>query len=373
MIAPVSLFEALKERGIGLFAGVPDSLLKDFCAYVEDHGQPREHIITANEGNAVALAAGYHMATGRIGAVYLQNSGLGNAINPLTSLTAPEVCRIPLLLIVGWRGEPTSGDEPQHLKQGHITREELRLLGIPHWIVDMNSDLNGVLDEAFATLESTGAPIALLIRKGTFSSYKSQKDRATGTTFQREEALRQVLDLANSNDLIVSTTGKTSRELFELRVQRNEPQRDFLTVGAMGHTSSIALGVALGNPGRRVLCLDGDGAMLMHLGALPIIGDVKPSNFLHILLNNGAHESVGGQPTVAGQLDFKSITRSCGYQFYHQAYDHKSLVDCWQQVEGEQGPVFLEIRICTGSRSDLGRPSNTPEQNKLAFMEVACD
>ncbi len=358
----------------GFFCGVPDSLLKSFCAYVDDHCRTGEHIITANEGNAVALAAGHYLATGHIGVVYMQNSGLGNAVNPLASLADPEVFGIPMLMIVGWRGEPGTGDEPQHAKQGRITAEQLRLLEISHWIMDAAGDPDAVLDEAFSALHGTDAPVAILIRRGTFAHYESRRrsDPATGPT--REEVLRRLLELAHPQDLVISTTGKTSRELFELRRERGEPQRDFLTVGSMGHTASIALGMALGQPGRRVLCLDGDGSVLMHLGAVPIIGHLKPPNLVHVLLNNAAHESVGGQPTVAGQLDFAAIAAGCGYQHYYRADTPAALSECWERIRHQSGPFLVEIRLRTGSRRDLGRPTNTPSQNKRNFIaHVRCE
>jgi len=371
MIAPDAFFNALRARGIDLFAGVPDSLLKNFCAYADDSAEAGEYIITANEGNAVALAAGYHLATGKTAAVFMQNSGLGNCVNPLTSLTDPDVYRIPLLLIIGWRGEPGVKDEPQHVKQGRITPAQLELLELPHWVVHAECDMDAILEETFEALKRTSAPAALLVREGSFSAYKSHGKAEHEVSLKREEALRQILALAGAQDLFVSTTGKTSREVFELRTKRGEAQRDFLTVGSMGHTSSIALGVALGNPKKRVICLDGDGSVLMHMGALAIIGSLKPANLVHVLLNNAAHESVGGQPTVAAKMDFAAIAKSCGYQGYYLATDPQSLKTCWQSLNEANGPHLLEVRIATGSRDDLGRPTSTPEQNKRAFMEAA--
>jgi phosphonopyruvate decarboxylase len=332
---------------------------------------PSEYIITANEGNAVALATGYHLSSGKIGAVYMQNSGLGNCVNPLTSLTDPEVYRIPMLLIIGWRGEPGVKDEPQHVKQGRITRGQLDLLEIPHWVLQADSDFDDILNKAFSAIKENNSPAALLVRKGTFSACGKKCDCDQTVRFLREQALDAILDLVGHDDLIISTTGKTSRELFELRSMRNETQHDFLTVGSMGHTSSIALGVALGNPGRRVLCLDGDGSAIMHMGALPIIGSLKPDNLIHVILNNCAHESVGGQPTVAGEMDFSAISRACGYQGYYLASNAETLQEAWQTIAQANGPQMVEIRISRGSREDLGRPSNTPEENKKAFMEAA--
>jgi len=370
MIAPEDFYQTLRKSGVQLFAGVPDSLLANLCAYIDDHCTAQEHVITANEGNAVALAAGYHLATGRYACVYMQNSGLGNTINPLTSLTDPEVYRIPLLMVIGWRGEPGVKDEPQHIKQGRITPAQLDLLEIPYWILDADSDLNETLAAALAQMVRSNAPVALLVRKDTFSRYSSNRTHQCNTSLTREAALRTLLELS-ADDLVISTTGKTSREVFELREARGDTQRDFLTVGAMGHTASIALGVALGNPDKRVVCIDGDGSLLMHLGALPIIGSLKPANLIHVLLNNGAHESVGGQPTVARSLDFHAIAIACGYADYQQASTTDEIEQAWGSLHRSTGPALLEITIAIGSRDDLGRPTSTPEENKQAFMRAA--
>lgn len=368
MIDPKGFVDALAEQRIDFYAGVPDSLLKDFCAYVDDHGKPGQHVITANEGNAVAMASGYHMATGKSAVVYLQNSGLGNTINPLTSIADKEVYQTPMLLVLGWRGEPGVKDEPQHIKQGRITPEQLELLEIPYRVVAADSDPQELARWSRDLLDETGAPVALLVKKGAFAGYKSQRKPATDATLLREAALDVLLELAG-DAAIVSTTGKTSREVFELRVAREDKQRDFLTVGGMGHTASIALGAAMGQPDKPVVCIDGDGSALMHLGALPIIGSLQPANFTHVLLNNAAHESVGGQPTVADRTDFRAIALASGYNAYAVASTPEELNTAWAQLADEPGPVMLEVRITSGSRSDLGRPTSTPRENKQAFME----
>ncbi|SFG78556.1 phosphonopyruvate decarboxylase [Neptunomonas qingdaonensis] len=367
MIAPKHFVDSLAKQGIDYYAGVPDSLLKDFCAYVDDHGASGKHIITANEGNAVGLAAGYHMATGKCPLVYLQNSGLGNIINPLTSIADKEVYSIPMLLVIGWRGEPDVKDEPQHVKQGRITAEQLDLLEIPYKIVDESCDAEELAAWAKGTLEQTSAPVAFLVKKGAFSTYKSQRKVTMGSSLGRETALNALLPLIG-DACVVSTTGKTSREVFELRAQRNEAQRDFLTVGGMGHTLSIGLGVAMGQPDKQVVCIDGDGSVLMHLGALPIVGSIAPSNLVHVLLNNAAHESVGGQPTVADTTDFKAIAFASGYAAYAIASTLEGLTNAWHELAAQNGPVMLEVRIANGSRDDLGRPTSTPIENKQAFM-----
>jgi len=373
MISPASLVQILKSNGVEIFVGVPDSLLKSLCAWLADHSSHQDYIITANEGNAVALAAGYHLATGKIGAVFMQNSGIGNSINPLTSLTDSEVYSIPMLLIIGWRGQPGIKDEPQHIKQGRITPGQLELLEIPYKIMEKCSNPKILIPELVSTARAKNCPAALLVRKNTLSEYQRIKTTPPFSVLGREEALSHILELADSKDLIVSTTGKTSRELFELRKNRGEKQQDFLTVGSMGHTSSIALGVALGKPHRRVICLDGDGSLIMHMGAMPIIGSLKPANFIHILLNNCSHESVGGQETVAEKMDFKAISIACGYRHYCLVQDKNQLCAFMKKINKILGPVFIELRICSGSRDDLGRPITTPLQNKKTFMEFCCD
>lgn len=368
MIDPKRFVVSLATVGLDFFAGVPDSLLKDFCACVDDNVTPNRHVITANEGNAVAMASGYHMATGNSAVVYLQNSGLGNTINPLTSIADYEVYQTPMLLVIGWRGEPDVKDEPQHIKQGRITPGQLELLEIPYRIVDATSDPQALAAWSGEQLNKTGAPVALLVRKGAFAGYKSQRKYSGKGTLLREEALNELLGLAG-DAAIVSTTGKTSREVFELRVARGEVQRDFLTVGGMGHTASIALGVALGQPHKAVVCIDGDGSVLMHMGALPIIGSLAPGNLTHVLLNNASHESVGGQPTVGDRTDFQAIALASGYCAYEAASSLEELREAWEKLRTRNGPAMLEVRIATGSRTDLGRPSSTPRENKQAFME----
>lgn len=373
MVNAQTLFQALKNRNIGIFTGVPDSLLSSFCSYIDDNAAETEHIIAANEGNAIALATGHHLATGKISVVYMQNSGLGNAINPLTSITDAQVYQIPMLLIVGWRGEPNIADEPQHIKQGRITLQQLNLLEIPYWLLDENSNIDLLLTEIFTRLQQTNAPVALVVRKNAFSEYKSLCQKQALYSLTREDALGHILKLVDQKALIVATTGKTSRELFELRTKRDEIQHDFLTVGGMGHTASIALGVVLAKPEKQVICIDGDGSVLMHMGALAIIGSLNPKNFIHILLNNAAHESVGGQPTVADAIDFELVSKGCGYKAYFCVENIEDLETAWHKLTKLEGAILLEIKIKIGSRANLGRPSNTPHENKMAFMKHAND
>ncbi len=363
-------YEELRANGIGLFTGVPDSSLADFCAYVTDHTEPRAHVITANEGSAIALATGYHLATGDIAVVYMQNSGQGNAINPLVSLADPEVYAIPILLLIGWRGEPGKSDEPQHVKQGKITLPLLETLGLPYQILPAAPQAAAAaLKNAVATARRNSAPYGLVVKRGTFAPYHLQKRVPTPYPMSREDAVKLLVDHLDPSDIIVSTTGKASRELFEYRIALGqEPGRDFLTVGSMGHASQIALGMALATPNRQICCFDGDGALLMHMGSLTTVGHCRPGNFKHFVLNNGSHDSVGGQPTVGFDIDIPATARACGYSFAARAESAEELVAGTNRVNRERGPALLEIRVNRGSRSDLGRPTNTPLQNKQTFI-----
>ncbi|HMV57252.1 MAG TPA: phosphonopyruvate decarboxylase, partial [Nitrospira sp.] len=309
MIDPRKFVECLQSNSVEFFTGVPDSLLKEFCAYLEQVPQPGRHIISANEGGAVALALGYHLATGKVPLVYLQNSGLGNIINPLLSLADAEVYSIPLLLVIGWRGETGVHDEPQHKKQGRVMLAMLDAMEIPYSILGPEvNEAEGALSDALAYVQKHNAPFALVIKKGTFGAFTGDKRKAEVFELTREAAIQQVLEHLDERDVVVSTTGMASREVYEYRMNKGQGhKRDFLTVGGMGHASQIALGVALQRPSRSVYCLDGDGAVLMHMGALPITGTLKPENFKHIVFNNGAHDSVGGQPTVGLEIEILEI------------------------------------------------------------------
>lgn len=364
-------YEILVSNNINYFTGVPDSLIKPFCDYlIEIHGVTNNHIIAANEGNAVALAAGYHLSTGEIPCVYLQNSGLGNVINPIASLLNEKIYGIPCVFVVGWRGEPEVQDEPQHMFQGEITLDLVKVLGLEHFIIDKETtekELRSKM-ERFGVLLDSGKSVAFVIKKGGFSYDKKVHYKDIGTV-AREDIIRAITKVAKE-DLFIATTGKTSRELFEIRKKNGQPHKyDFLTVGSMGHSSSIALGIALCNPRKRVWCLDGDGAALMHMGAMAVIGAKSPDNFVHVLINNGAHESVGGQPTVAGKVEFGKIALACGYKAAYCLSKLDELNMILSELEGIRGPIFIEMKSATGSRDDLGRPTTTPRENKNAFMQ----
>jgi len=372
MINTEKIFNLLAGE-IELFTGVPDSLLKDFCACITDCVPIERHIIAANEGSAVAIASGYYLATGKPALVYMQNSGIGNAVNPLLSLADPKVYRIPMLLVVGWRGEPGVKDEPQHIKQGEVTLNLFDTMQIPTTVIDEDET---VAEEQFRQLltqiKSTFSPHAAIIRKDLFSSYKLKNKPANNFTLSREEALQTVIDSLREDDIVISTTGKLSRELFEYRVLKGEGhEKDFLTVGSMGHSISIALGVALSKPDRLVYCLDGDGAVIMHMGAMTNIGALGLKNIRHIIFNNGSHESVGGQPTVAFNINIPQIAIGCGYEqvYSFSNIEISKLKQALKAFRDEEGPSLLEIKINTASRDDLGRPTRTTHENKEDFMK----
>jgi phosphonopyruvate decarboxylase len=311
---------------------------------------------------------GRFMGSGSPAVVYMQNSGLGNAINPLASLADPQVYSIPMLLIIGWRGEPGVKDEPQHVKQGQITPKQLEIMDIPFVVLDNKTDVEKSVLPLLNTMSEQHRPVAVLVKKNTFSDFNGVGNSVPASNLNREDALSTLLNIFDKQDVIVSTTGKTSREVFELRKNLNQPASDFLTVGGMGHTSSIAMGVALGAPSKRVIAVDGDGSMLMHMGALPIIGCHGVGNLVHIVLNNECHESVGGQPTVAGQIDIKAIALASGYKEYFCACEKNEITEMWSKIEPNSGPILFEIKIAKGSRDSLGRPTSSPIENKLAFM-----
>ena len=344
MLSPKFFIDTLRQHDINFFAGVPDSLLKSVCAYIADNIDSQHNIITANEGGAVALAAGYHLATGKVGCVYMQNSGEGNAINPLASLTDKEVYHIPLLLIIGWRGKPGVHDEPQHKKQGKITAELLDVLGISHATLSKDEgEAREQIEKAVRSIHSTGEAFALIVEKDTFESYTLKKKAEDTYTMTREEAVQTVAASIPDNAVIVSTTGMISRELFEYRAAMGQGhEHDFLTVGSMGHASMIALGIALQHPERQVFCFDGDGAAIMHLGNMAIVGSKRPANYIHVIFNNGAHDSVGGQPTVGHEIDLVEIAHAMQYRHACSVKSIESLTEALKNLKTD-GPQLIEV------------------------------
>ena len=368
MISPKFFIDKLLQKGVDFYTGVPDSLLKNVCAYITDHFDERHNIIAANEGGAVALAAGYHIATGKVGCVYMQNSGEGNAVNPLVSLTDREVYHIPLLLLIGWRGRPGVHDEPQHVKQGKITTGLLNVLGINYDILSKDEGTAAQqIDVAIQTIYTTGNAYALVVEKDTFDTYTLKRVRNDEYNMSREEAIHTVAASITDNAVIVSTTGMISRELFEYRTATGEGhERDFLTVGSMGHASMISLSIALQHPNRKVYCFDGDGASIMHMGNMAIVGSKHPKNFIHIVFNNGAHDSVGGQPTVGHDIDMVEIAKAMHYEHAESVCTVENLHKALSSIT--DGPHLLEIKVKKGNRKDLGRPTTTPIENKESLM-----
>ena len=362
-------------QAFDFFAGVPDSQLRPLCDYLVDtYGtDSRHHVIAANEGNAVALAAGYHLATGKVPVVYMQNSGIGNIINPVASLMNDKVYGVPCVFVVGWRGEPGVHDEPQHIYQGEVTIKLLEDMDIRTFVIGKETteaELQAQMN-AFGDLLAKGKQVAFVVRKGALEFDKKVKYR-NDHAMRREEAIEHIT-ARTGDDIIVSTTGKASRELFEIRERRGEGHaRDFLTVGSMGHSSSIALGIALQKPDKKIWILDGDGAALMHMGSMAVLGANAPKNIVHIVLNNGAHETVGGMPTVAEKIDLPTVAAACGYRHTASVEDFDALDKALAEAARAE-LSFIEVKCAIGSREDLGRPTTTPAENKQNFMRHLAD
>lgn len=358
--------------GAEFYTGVPDSQLKALCDYLMDtYGiDEKHHIIGANEGNCTALAAGYHLATGKLPLVYLQNSGEGNIINPAASLLSDEVYAIPMIFVIGWRGEPGVKDEPQHSYQGKVTLKLLEDMDISSFVMDSEVTKERLRDvmAGFRKCMENGKSVAFVIRKGALT-YDGKVTYANDHSLTREEIIEQIIHVSGE-DAVVATTGKAGRELFELRERKGEGhEHDFLTVGSMGHSSSIALGIALNKPEKKVWCIDGDGAVLMHMGAMAVIGKHRPSNMVHVVINNEAHESVGGMPTAANATDLACVARACGYPYVVTVTSAEELDRELAQAADRKELSFIEIKAAVGARSDLGRPTTTPIENKQKFME----
>lgn len=354
------------------YTGVPDSQLKALCDCLMDtYGiDAKHHIIAANEGNCTALAAGYHLATGKVPVVYMQNSGEGNIINPVASLLNDQVYGIPMIFIIGWRGEPGKKDEPQHIYQGEVTLKLLEDMGIAFFVVDSDTGEEQLREKVveFEKLLNIGKNVAFVIRKGALI-YDHAVEYRNDHTMQREDIIRHIVSVSGE-DPVVSTTGKASRELFEIREENKESHKyDFLTVGSMGHSSSIALGIALNKPDKKIWCIDGDGALLMHMGAMAVLGQQKPENLVHIVINNESHETVGGMPTAAGDINLTAIAEGCGYPYAVCACNFDELDRELMQAKNRKALSFIEVKCSIGARADLGRPTTTAMENKESFMQ----
>lgn len=358
--------------GSDFYTGVPDSQLKALCNFLmNEYGiDQKHHIIAANEGNCTALAAGYHLATGKIPVVYMQNSGEGNIINPVASLLNDKVYAIPVVFIVGWRGEPGIHDEPQHIYQGEVTVKLLEDMDIKTFVIGKETTDEEVISamQEFKDILAVGKDVAFVIRKGALS-YNGKVKYENNNTMVREEIIQHIVKASGENP-IISTTGKASRELFETRVINGQSHKyDFLTVGSMGHSSSIALGVAINKPDTRVWCVDGDGAVLMHMGAMAVLGANAPKNLIHVVINNGAHETVGGMPTVAANIDLVAIAKACGYPTAVSVDSFEALDAELEAAKARNKLSLIEVKCAIGARDDLGRPTTTAIENKQNFME----
>lgn len=356
MIDQKEFVEYLRNKGVAFITGVPDTLLNDFCLYIEKYWPKEQHVIAANEGNAVAIAAGYHLATGSVPLVYMQNSGLGNTVNPLLSLTHPDVYAIPLILLVGWRGEPGSKDHAQHKKQGEVTPILLEAMDIPYKVLTNNLEESlAAVKWATNTAKQINSPVALLAGKGVLEKGEKENPSDSSRKLNREEAIRCIIDSVPKDSVFVATTGRATRELHALRdIPGDSHDTDFLNVGAMGHTSSIATGIALANKNRLVVCLDGDSAAIMHLGSLTTVGKIQPSNLLHVILNNGVHESVGGQPSAGYLVNFTAIAENSGYVTTGKSVEREQEIkDSIKELLAKGKPAFLDIHIRQGIRSNL--------------------
>ena len=359
--------------GADFYTGVPDSQLKALCNYLmATYGiDPHHHVIAANEGNCTALAAGYHLATGKVPVVYMQNSGEGNIINPVASLLNDRVYAIPVVFIVGWRGEPGVHDEPQHIYQGEVTVKLLEDMGITTFVIGKETSEEEVSTamERFKSDLEAGKDVAFIVRKGALTD-SPKVEYKNDNTMLREEIIQHIVK-ASGEDPIVSTTGKASRELFETRVANGQSHKyDFLTVGSMGHSSSIALGVAINKPNCKIWCIDGDGAVLMHMGSMPVIGANKPKNLIHVVINNGAHETVGGMPTVASGIDLVAIAKACGYPNAVSVDNFDDLDEELEAAKERNELSLIEVKCSIGAREDLGRPTTTALENKKNFMKI---
>lgn len=362
----------VKALGADFFTGVPDSQLKALCNYLmSTYGvDGKHHIIAANEGNCTAIAAGYHLATGKVPVVYMQNSGQGNIINPVASLLNGDVYGMPCIFVIGWRGEPGVHDEPQHIFQGKVTVKLMEDMDIPVCILskDTTEEELAAQMESFRAMLSEGKQVCFVVRKGALA-FDGKVKYSNNNTMLREDIVRHIAAAAGE-DPIVSTTGKASRELFEIREANGQSHcYDFLTVGSMGHSSSIALGIALQQPQRKVWIIDGDGAVLMHMGAMAVLASQNPGNIVHIVINNGAHETVGGQPTAMANVDVVAVAKGCGYPNAVSVDSFEALDAALAEARGKNELTLIEVKCAIGARDDLGRPTTTAQENKQAFME----
>ena len=367
---PEVFFQVLKEQGVEFYTGVPDSTLKHFCFFMDSQTSQNSHIIAANEGSAIGIATGYYLSTGKVPLVYMQNSGFGNALNPITSLVDESVFSIPMIIMMGWRGEPGVKDAIQHKKDGEVQEDILKSLNLSYThISDDLVKMKNQMEDIFDSVKNNNEPHVILVSKNYFQRFNSQQaviDKAKFLT--REMALTHIINNIEDDDVVVSTTGKCSRELYEIRKKHSmNPDRDLRIVGSMGHVSSVALGLSI-NISNQIICIDGDGSLIMHMGTLPTIGKYSKNNFKHVILNNFSHDSVGGQDTSSNYIDYENLAYSTSYKNYFQIDNKASFVDIFKSFRASEGPSFLEIVVSKGSNENLTRPKTTPLDNRKYFM-----
>ena len=359
MVNQEQLFKSLEEQGIDFFTGVPDSLLNDFCLYLCSHYGKDRHIMAANEGNAIAIAAGHYLVTGNIPVVYMQNSGIGNATNPLLSLAHSTVYSVPMILVIGWRGDPAIKDHAQHKKQGALTPVLMKDMDIPCEILDDDETVIEKFEWAVAKAKEISSPVALIAKKGVLTQKEKHQEYPESTLVNREEAIAAVIDVYGGDAIYLATTGRATRELHEqLKIKGIESGHEFLNVGSMGHVSSVALGMATACPNKKMVVFDGDAAAVMHMGSFATIGRYQPTNLIHIVLNNGVNESVGGQPSSGQIVNLTQIARACGYHTAGSYIDSRSaLQSSLMELTSKEGPLFIDVHVRQGIRSDMPKLS----------------
>jgi phosphonopyruvate decarboxylase len=365
------LFESLKNLGIDFFAGVPDSLLNNFCLYMVENIPDGQHVMAANEGNAIAIAAGHYMATGNIPLVYMQNSGIGNATNPLLSLTHDSVYGIPMILVIGWRGDPAFNDHAQHKKQGELTPVLMKDMDIPYEILD---DENTVVEKftwAIDKAKEISAPVALIAKKAILTEKVKKQEYPESKLMNREEAVSAVVDVLGEDAIYLGTTGRATREVHEQLKEHGVGEgHEWQNVGSMGHVSSVGLGIALAKPEQKVVVFDGDAAAVMHMGALATNCRYKAGNLIHIVLNNGVNESVGGQPSAGYVVNLTEVAAACGYRTPgHAVETREELQAIMKNYKNGEMPLFLDVHVRQGIRSDMPKLSIDHKAQKDALMK----
>ena len=354
MIKVQSLINLLKKNGSDFFTGIPDSVLKELSSLLVNN---KKHLIATNEGSAVSIGIGYYLSTKKIPVIYMQNSGLANALNPLISIAHKKVYSIPLILIIGWRGSPRVNDEPQHNVKGKITEQLLKLLNISYTIIRSNSDLKK-FDKQIKLAKKNKTAVACLVESGTLEKNKKLIKKKDFYSLNKELFLKVLLENLPKKTKIVSSTGYTSRELMYVRKNyKLKNGKDFYMVGGMGHTSSVALGYSLSSKNKTV-CIDGDGSLLMHLGSIKTIGTFAKKNFKYILLNNNCHDSVGGQNTYANEINFEKLSKSFGFKKFYSIKNNQKLKNNIKNFLSTSDLSFLEVKIANSKIKNLPRPND---------------